>query len=109
MLIINKAPTQYLRQVTQAVRVSIQKPAKGPYLMFQLRQQADQLLVQTIQLQGQFRGPKLGRSMGIPRGSSMGVGYDILCKRSNHTNPAVTIRYLRIEDKEVNGILMNEI
>ena len=38
-----------------------------------------------------------------------GVGWEILCKRFNHSSPAVTMRYLGIEDKEVSGILMTEI
>jgi hypothetical protein len=38
-----------------------------------------------------------------------GVGWEILCKRFNHSSPAVTMRYLGIEDREVSGILMNEI
>ena len=29
--------------------------------------------------------------------------------KNSHSSPSVTMRYLGIEDKEVNGILMNEI
>ena len=36
-------------------------------------------------------------------------GYELICKRYNHSNPAVTMRYLGIEDKEVTELLMNEI
>jgi hypothetical protein len=35
------------------------------------------------------------------------VGFELICKRFNHASPAVTMRYLGVEDKEVNGILMN--
>jgi hypothetical protein len=38
-----------------------------------------------------------------------GVGFEIICKRYNHSSPAITMRYLGIEDKEVHNILMNEI
>ena len=38
-----------------------------------------------------------------------GVGFEILCKRFNHSSPAITMRYLGIEDKEVQNILMNEV
>ena len=40
-----------------------------------------------------------------------GCGYpvEVLAKRFNHSNPAVKMRYLAIADKEVNGILLNEI
>jgi len=37
------------------------------------------------------------------------VGFEILCKRFNHSSPAITMRYLGIEDKEVQNILMNEV
>ena len=36
-------------------------------------------------------------------------GFEVLAKRFNHGSPADTMRYLGIEDKEVNNILMNEI
>jgi hypothetical protein len=38
-----------------------------------------------------------------------GVGFEILCKRFNHSSPAITMRYLGIEGKEVQNILMNEV
>ncbi len=38
-----------------------------------------------------------------------GVGFDILAKRYNHTDPRTTMLYLGIEDKEVHHVLMNEI
>jgi len=38
-----------------------------------------------------------------------GVGFEVICKRFNHSSPAITMRYLGIEDKEVQGILMNEV
>ena len=38
-----------------------------------------------------------------------GVGFEVLCKRFCHSNPSVTMPYLGIEDKEVRGILLNEI
>jgi hypothetical protein len=35
--------------------------------------------------------------------------FEIICKRFNHSNPAVTMRYLGIEEKEVHSTLMKEI
>jgi hypothetical protein len=35
--------------------------------------------------------------------------FEIICKRFNHSRPAVTKRYLGIEDQEVHSTLMNEI
>jgi hypothetical protein len=38
-----------------------------------------------------------------------GIGFEVLAKRFNHSNPSVTMRYLGIEDKEVKEILLNEV
>ena len=38
-----------------------------------------------------------------------GVGFEIICMRYSHSSPAITIRYLGIEDRKVHGVLMNEI
>jgi hypothetical protein len=38
-----------------------------------------------------------------------GVGFEIIAKRFNHSSPAITMRYLGVEDKEVHKTLMNEI
>jgi hypothetical protein len=37
------------------------------------------------------------------------VGFEVLCKRYNHSSPAITMGYLGIEDKEVYNVLMNEV
>ena len=39
----------------------------------------------------------------------MGVGFELICKRFNHSSPGVIMRYLGIEDKEVLEILTHEI
>ena len=49
------------------------------------------------------------KTFGYVQGVAFGVGFDVLCKRFNHSSPAITMRYLGIQDKEVNGILMNDI
>jgi integrase len=51
----------------------------------------------------------LRKTWGYMQRTKYGVGFEILCKRFSHSSPAVTMRYLGIEDKEVNGILLNEI
>jgi len=51
----------------------------------------------------------LRKTFGHIQRVQYGVGFELLCRRFNHSNPAVTMRYLGIEDKEVNNILMNEI
>ena len=51
----------------------------------------------------------LRKTFGYQQRKKYGVGFEILCKRYNHSNPNITMRYLGIEDKEVYGILLNEI
>jgi integrase len=51
----------------------------------------------------------LRKTWGYFQRTVYGVGFEILCKRYNHSSPAITMRYLGIEDKEVHNILMNEI
>ena len=49
------------------------------------------------------------KTWGYVQRTVYGVGFEILCKRFNHSSPAITMRYLGIEDKEVQNILMNEV
>jgi integrase len=60
-----------------------------------------------INLRGNYGAHTLRKTWGYLQRTKYGVGFELICKRFNHTNPAVTMRYLGIEDKEVNGILMN--
>jgi hypothetical protein len=38
-----------------------------------------------------------------------GTPFELIAKRYLHSNPAVTMRYLGIQDKEIDEILLNEI
>ena len=60
-------------------------------------------------LKGNYGSHSLRKTFGFIQRKEFGVGYDILCRRFNHSSPAVTMRYLGIQDEEVNGILLNEI
>ena len=62
-----------------------------------------------INLRGNYGTHSLRKTFGYIQRMHYGVGFELLCKRFNHSSPAVTMRYLGIEDKEVNGMLMNEI
>ena len=62
-----------------------------------------------INLKGNFGAHSLRKTFGYQQRVKYSVGFEVLAKRYNHSNPAVTMRYLGIQDKEVNGILMNEI
>ena len=62
-----------------------------------------------INLRGNYGTHTLRKTFGYIQRVKYGVGFEVLCKRFNHSSPAVTMRYLGIDDKEVNGVLMNEI
>ena len=62
-----------------------------------------------INLKGNFGAHSLRKTWGYVQRTVYGVGFEILCQRFNHSSPAITMRYLGIEDKEVQNILMNEV
>lgn len=51
----------------------------------------------------------LRKTWGYQQRIKYGVGFEVIAKRYNHSSPAITMRYLGIEDKEVRNVLMNEI
>ncbi len=63
----------------------------------------------SINLKGNYGAHTLRKTWGYIQRIVYGVGFEILCKRFNHSSPAITMRYLGIEDKEVQNILMNEV
>jgi site-specific recombinase XerD len=62
-----------------------------------------------INLKGNYGAHSLRKTWGYIQRTVYGVGFEVLCKRFNHSSPAITMRYLGIEDKEVQNILMNEV
>jgi integrase len=62
-----------------------------------------------INLQGNFGSHSLRKTWGYIQRVKYGVGFEIICKRFNHASPAVTMRYLGIQDKEVKSILTNNV
>ena len=63
----------------------------------------------SINLEGNHGAHTLRKTWGYMQRTRYGVGFEIICKRFNHSSPVVTMRYLGIEDKEVHNTLMNEI
>jgi hypothetical protein len=61
-----------------------------------------------INMRGNFGAHSLRKTWGCVQRTVFGVGFEILCRKFNHSSPAITMRYLGIEDKEVQNILMNE-
>lgn len=62
-----------------------------------------------INLRGNFGAHSLRKTWGYVQRTVFGVGFEVICKRFNHSSPVITMRYLGIEDKEVQNILMNEV
>jgi len=62
-----------------------------------------------INLPGNYGAHTLRKTFGYIQRTQYGVGFEVLCKRFNHGNPTVTMRYLGISDEEVIEILQNEV
>lgn len=64
---------------------------------------------QAINLKGNYGTHTLRKTWGYHQRVKYGVGFDVIAKRYNHSDPKTTMLYLGIEDKEVHTVLMNEI
>jgi len=114
VLVINNSVFKALQNYIQEV-----KPAPQDYL-FSSRKGKGHISSQTvgrmvrswaeaINLKGQYGAHTLRKTFGYHQRITFGAGFEILCKRYNHSSPVVTMRYLGIEDKEIHELLMNEV
>jgi integrase len=114
ILVINKSVHRALQLYVQEI-----KPEPEDYL-FKSRKGSGHISSQTvgrmiqswaeaINLKGQYGAHTLRKTFGYQQRVAFGAGYEILCKRFYHSSPAITMRYLGIEDREVCDLLMNEI
>ncbi len=62
-----------------------------------------------VKLEGRYGAHSLRKTWGYIQRMKYGTPIEIICKRYLHSNPAVTMRYLGIQDKEVDEILLHEI
>lgn len=60
-------------------------------------------------MKGRYSCHTLRKTWGYIQRTKYKVGWELICKRYNHGDPAVTMRYLGITQREVNGILRNPI
>jgi len=114
ILVVNKTVYKALQAYLDAVR-----PDDDAYLFASrkgeshLQSQAVSKLVKkwtrAINLKGNYGAHTLRKTWGFIQRTMHGVGFEIICKRYNHSSSAITMRYLGIQDKEVHGVLMNEI
>ncbi|MEI7636191.1 MAG: tyrosine-type recombinase/integrase [Syntrophus sp. (in: bacteria)] len=115
VLMINKTSYKILRDYLSETR-----PSDDDYIFKSRKGDNESLSVEyvnslvkgwtrSINLHGNFGTHSLRKTFGYIQRKKFGVSWEVLCKRFNHSSPSVTMRYLGIEDREVNGILMNEI
>ena len=62
-----------------------------------------------INLQGNFGAHTLRKTWCYMQRKEYGVPWEVLAKRLNHSNPAITRRYLGIKEEEVEEVLLNNI
>ena len=114
VLVINNSVFKALQIYIQEV-----KPVPGDYL-FSSRKGKGHISSQSvgrmvrswaeaINLKGQYGAHTLRKTFGYSQRVTFGASIEILCKRYNHSSPAITMRYIGIEDKEVCELLMNEV
>jgi integrase len=60
-------------------------------------------------LKGRYGAHTLRKTFGYHQRIKYGTGFELLCKRFNHSSPRITMCYLGIQDSEVHEILLNSI
>lgn len=114
ILVINKAVHKalqgYLAEVEPAPDEFLFKSRKGNgHITSQSVGRMVRSWTTAINLKGQYGAHTLRKTWGYHQRTRYCAGFEILCKRYNHSSPAITMRYLGIEDREVCELLMNEI
>ena len=114
ILVINKtthkALQSYLSQANPDPEDYLFKSQKGNHpLSVSYANRLIKSWCRQINLRGNYGTHTLRKTFGYIQRVHYGVGYELLCRRYNHASPAVTMRYLGIQEQEINGILMNEI
>lgn len=62
-----------------------------------------------IKLKGNFGAHTLRKTWAYQQRTQFGVSWEIIAKRLNHSNPAVTRRYMGVQAEEVEEALLHEI
>ena len=107
---VHKALQHYIKEINPAPDDYLFSSRKGKgHLSSQSVGRMIRSWTEAINLKGQYGAHTLRKTFGYHQRVYHGAGFEILCKRYNHSNPAVTMRYLGIEDREVTELLMNEI
>ena len=107
---VHKALQLYIKEVNPASDDYLFKSRKGNgHISSQSVGRMIRSWAEAINLKGKYGSHTQRKTWGYMQRIHFGAGYELICKRYNHSNPAVTMRYLGIEDREVTELLMNEI
>ena len=114
VLVINKTVHKALKNYLDKVQPNDQDylfPSRkgNSHLQSQAVSKLVKKWTKAINLKGNYGCHTLRKTFGFIQRTQYGVGFELLCKRYNHSSPSITMHYLGIQDKEVHGILMNEI
>ncbi len=114
VLVINnsvyKALLHYIKEINPASDDYLFSSRKGKgHISSQSVGRMVRSWTEAINLKGQYGAHTLRKTFGYHQRVIFGAGFEILCKRYNHSSPVVTMRYLGIEDKEIHELLMNEV
>lgn len=63
----------------------------------------------SINLSGRYGAHSLRKTWGYIQRVHFGTPYEVICKRYLHSSPAITMRYIGVQDLEVDEILLHEI
>lgn len=107
---VHKALQHYIREINPAPDDYLFCSRKGKgHISSQSVGRMIRSWAEAINLKGQYGAHTLRKTFGYAQRVTFGAGFEILCKRYNHSSPVVTMRYLGIEDKEIHELLMNEV
>jgi integrase len=115
ILVVNKSVSKALKTYLESAELSedsylfASRKIKNKPIQIQAVNKLIKGWAKTINLKGNYGAHTLRKTWGYLQRTIHGVGFEIIAKRFNHSNPATTMRYLGIEDKEVHNTLMNEI
>ncbi|MBU1194099.1 MAG: tyrosine-type recombinase/integrase [Proteobacteria bacterium] len=107
---VHKALQHYIKEINPAPDDYLFSSRKGKgHISSQSVGRMIRSWAEAINLKGQYGAHTLRKTFGYHQRVTFGAGFEILCKRYNHSSPVVTMRYLGIEDKEIHELLMNEV
>ncbi|MDD2389005.1 MAG: tyrosine-type recombinase/integrase [Desulfobacterales bacterium] len=113
ILIVNKSVRKvldfYLEQIKPDADDYIFSSRKGSHMSSQSTGRLIKGWTKAINLSGNYGSHTLRKTWAYQQRVKFHVPIEIITKRLNHSNPAVTMRYVGIEDKEVCDVLLNEI